>query len=112
MGVFGAPRPAARCTECTRLTYPELLFFFETTGDGETERQRCALQRGHPGAHTAGIAKHETGAEGAWWLQWDSGGHHCIELAHCTAYRAAHPDYDICQLPAGHWGYHSWLLTD
>ncbi|MEV4416316.1 hypothetical protein [Catellatospora sp. NPDC049609] len=114
MGLFGGPKLAARCAEQTCLTYPELVFFLDTVPaeDCQAEWQRCVLQRGHPAEHTAGIAKHESQGEDAWWLLWETDGHRCTELAHCPAYRATHPDFDICQLPAGHWGHHSWLLAD
>ncbi|GFE19995.1 hypothetical protein [Streptomyces nigrescens] len=75
----------------------------------------CELESGHGGPHWAQAQAEDRGADSItnWWLRWDDS----IDLrewAHDDTCRvdstAGDPDHDICLLPVGHAGCHSWAL--
>ncbi|MEV8639452.1 hypothetical protein AB0395_48210 [Streptosporangium sp. NPDC051023] len=67
----------------------------------------CWVQEGHPGQHmTLGQA---CGAEDVeWWLRWGDEGRDLAAVEMCP--EADPASADLCLLPAGHWGRHSYGL--
>lgn len=74
----------------------------------------CELELGHEGPHYA-LAQADDRSEDDitnWWLRWH-GADEIREWVHNATCRvdstAGDPDHDLCLLPVGHAGAHSWL---
>ncbi|MEU6718687.1 hypothetical protein ABZ897_45095 [Nonomuraea sp. NPDC046802] len=83
-----------------------------------TDTLQCELQAGHPGSH---MALGQAGLEVAWWLRWSTTERALITVDDETGYCEAtgrpvdsdpsdHDDW-LCQLPAEHFGAHSWQMS-
>jgi hypothetical protein len=109
---FGGPRLALQCGSPTMIHVAEHSRLELSAWTSRSPVQlRCALQNHHVGPHMAHVHQFpHVGASEAMWLVWDDGLRDWRRIAHCSAY-SAEPDYDICQIPEGHEGHHSWLLA-
>ncbi|WP_328545444.1 hypothetical protein [Streptomyces europaeiscabiei] len=68
----------------------------------------CELEAGHAGLHVGLAQSEDRGTDGItnWWLRWSD---QSREWTHePTCYTENHDASELCLLPAGHEGAHSW----
>ena len=97
------------CGERTRFTDAELKALSARGGGGHhvlEDGYACELEATHPGPHLFLAQAYD---DGELWLAWDGEHRELLPLAPCEA-EEAEGDQEVCTLPAGHHGRHSFEL--
>jgi hypothetical protein len=106
-----AGRTLARCGIDTEITAAQFAALSALPDPVEpvTRRHACDLAAGHEDDHIAFVVASD-GGDTWWWLCWGRQGQVVVQIDPCEVTEPELPALEICLLPAGHPGSHSFDL--